>query len=185
MKPHRHSLSDAIMLVALLFLLMVTSAHAYTMCGAPAVGFRPDKTKWPDSGPARGAPGQFVNDQGFWQYCPSWVKPDGGDPMTPQPQLDCIGREGSETWYSEDGKSECNSQPKDWTDSPYTKIHYGVHGARQVIFDDLGPTRGRQVWQCGLRDPGQWYLVNQNCETIKQPTAPAPRKLSPTITRPG
>jgi len=173
-------------LLVLILALMCLPTYAYTLCGAPAVGKRYlEGDTWPQSGPARGAPGQYVDDDGYWKHCPTWVEPNGGDPKTLEPRPACPGRYGAETWISADGKSECDSRPKDQTDSPNTKLTYGKAGARQYIFDDLGPTRGRQTWQCGLREPGQWALVEQACETIKQAPAPAPRRLSPVMTKPG
>lgn len=158
--------------LALILLLPVAFASAGTLCGAQATGKRYLEG---DTWTAK-TPGQYVDDTGYWQYCPSWVAPDGGDPKTPEPQPPCPGREGAEVWYGADNVSECDSRPKDQTTSLATKLHFALHKDTQMIYDDLGPTRGTQKWQCLA---GNWKLLWASCETIKQ--APAvlkpPRKL--------
>lgn len=139
-----------------------------TMCGAEASGKRYlQGDVW-----AGKSPGQYVDELGYWQYCPAWVNPDGGDPRTPEPQPACPGRYGTETWYGADGVSECNSGAKNQTDSPYTKLQYTLHNGTQMIYDDEGETRGAQRWVCRA---GVWRLMWESCETIKQ--APAPKSF--------
>jgi len=162
--------------ISLLFMAFIVAApmlaHAQqtlpTMCGAEASGKRYlQGDVW-----AGKSPGQYVDELGYWQYCPAWVNPDGGDPRTPEPQPACPGRYGTETWYGADGVSECNSGPKGQTDSPYTKLHYTLHNGTQMIYDDEGETRGAQRWVCRA---GVWRLMWESCETIKQ--APASKSF--------
>lgn len=82
--------------ISLLFMACIVAApmlaHAQqtlpTMCGAEASGKRYlQGDVW-----AGKSPGQYVDELGYWQYCPAWVNPDGGDPRTPEPQPACPGR---------------------------------------------------------------------------------------------
>lgn len=139
-----------------------------TMCGAEASGKRYlQGDVWSGK-----SPGQYVDELGYWQYCPSWVSPDGGDPKTPEPQPACGGRDGYERWNGADGRSQCDSGPRVGIDSTHIRLGYTIHGGKQMIYDDEGQTRGAQQWQCRA---GVWLLLWESCETIKQ--APAPKSF--------
>ena len=161
--------------ISLLFLAFIVAApliaHAQqtlpTMCGAEATGKRYlQGDTWGGK-----SPGQYVDELGYWQYCPAWVNPDGGDPRTPEPQPACPGRYGTETWYSADGASECNSGTRGGSTSMATRLNFTMHGGKQMIYDDEGQTRGAQQWQCRA---GVWRLLWESCETIKQAPGPKP-----------
>lgn len=169
--------------ISLMFLAIIVVmpmiAHAQqtlpTMCGAPAFGKQPDGTKWPDSGPPRGAPGQYVREDGFWSYCPAWVDPVGGDPRTPDPALTApcqANQYSAEIWFGSDG-STCDSTPPGTVLSNSHRRPLTPHGGIVRLWDDYGNEQGMRVYRCVV---GTWVVVMDECHYVIKPPAEKPPK---------
>lgn len=165
MQPHRIFLAivlAALALVAAALAPQIIAAHAQqpSKCGAYAVGKRADGSVW-----AGVAPRMWVDREGWWRVCQTWV-PDGGDPEMPEPppKKGCLGRETFERWQGPPG-TQCSSQPAGAYSGTMSKLREAKHDDKQLLLHGGVDGRGMLLMQCVQ---GEWRVYGSTCSVPGQ-----------------